>query len=95
MLYGTKKTTKTLDANGSTKTILENYRDGRVSGATKEYYEYRYKVLNDLEEMAQFNAFFREYTADPTMLDPVFRIEGRNAKEGNRYAIKCFTRIVG
>lgn len=95
MQFGSRKTVVALDDNGSTKTIETNIKNGKVAGNLKEYYEIRHKVNNDLEEYAQFNSFYKEYTNDPTMLDPVFRVEGRRNKAGKRYTVNCFTRIIG
>lgn len=94
MEFGKKKTITNLDDDGSIKEDITSYRDGKVSGNIKEYYEIRHKVSNDLEEYAQFNSFYKEYTADPTILDPVFKTEGRLNRDGRRFAIHCYTRIV-
>ena len=93
MKYGRHDTITELDQHGSTKRTTKQYREGRVSGNTKEYYEIRHQVANDLEVLAQFSAFHRELSGDPTMLDPQFRIEGRG--KGERwYTVNCYTRIV-
>lgn len=94
MQFGNKKTVVALDDNGSTKTIDMNIRDGQVTGNIREFFEIRHKVGNDLEEYAQFNSFYKEYTTDPTMLDPMFRVEGRNNKDGKRFTVNCFTRVI-
>jgi len=95
MNYGKKEVIIALDDdNGSTKTISSSYREGAVIGNVRERYEIRHKVNSDLEEFAQFNAFYKEYTNDPSMLDVEFRVEGRNNTDGKRFTVNCYTRIV-
>lgn len=94
MQFGSKETTILLDDNGSTKAIEVHYQDGKVVGKVREHFSYRHKITNDLEEYAQWNDFYKQYTSDPTILDPVFRIEGRANKNGKRFAVRCFSRIV-
>lgn len=93
MKYGRHDTITELDQHGSTKTTSAHYREGKMTGNTKEYYEIRHQVGSPLEEMAQFSAFHREFSTDKTMLDPQFKIEGKG-KGDKWYTVNCFTRIV-
>lgn len=98
MKHGKLETTQTLDDNGSTKATSENYKDGIVVGQVRERYEERYKVANELEEIAQYHKFANANAHDPTRLDPEFKIVGRSNMElqrkGYYFVVHCYTRLL-
>ena len=95
MKYGKHSITQAIDDKGSSKTSTTKFRDGLPTGVTEEYFEYRNKVLNDLEVMAQFSKFYKEVKDDHTMLHPSFKIDGRfESGDGRVFTINCFTRVM-
>ncbi|RYF61364.1 MAG: hypothetical protein EOO27_02325 [Comamonadaceae bacterium] len=92
ILFGTKKTVKTLDNDESTEITMEKYRDGVVEQPVKIIYSINIRVRNALEEAAEFHKFSKEYNSDPTMRNPstaIVRSQLGN-KNGFYYFVKSW-----
>lgn len=91
--YGKQRLEATLDEHGSTMAVETHFKDYNEVGHRVEYFEIRNRVASNLEEISQLMAFQKQYSADPTMLEPTIRIEGRN-KGDKWYIVNCYKKIV-
>lgn len=91
--YGMQRLEATLDDNGSRMAVETHFKDYNEVGSRVEYFEIRNRVGSNLEEISQIMAFQKQFSNDPTMLEPTIRIEGRN-KGDKWYTVNCYKKIV-
>lgn len=91
--FGKKETTEVIDSNGSTKTNINDYRNGELVTPRRVRYEVRTRVSNVDEERKAISEFSDLYNKDRTMLDAAIMIERSIAgnKKGYYYVVKCHT----
>lgn len=93
--FGTKQASEVIDANGSTKTVKEDYRDGEAKKPIRVEYKLRSRVTSADEERQAYLDFSKLLEYDPALLDPAFLIEHSVAgkKGGYYYVVRCYTRL--
>lgn len=74
-------------------TTESKFCEGEEIFPRRERVEERIFVKNQKEEHEEYLKFSDELARDKGMLDPVWRIEHRNRKDGY-YVIKCYSRLL-
>lgn len=105
MLYGTERTTTTLDDQGSTLTVINKIREGRTVKTFKQY-NVRVKVRDSKEEMAEYLKHAESIRGlrtsgqlvikdnDDNTLVPSFRIEyPKSDIDGSYFIIKSWSQV--
>lgn len=105
MLYGTERTTTTLDDQGSTLTVINKIREGRTVKTFKQY-NVRVKVRDSKEEMAEYLKHAESIRGlrtsgqlvikdnDDNTLVPSFRIEyPKTDMDGSYFIIKSWSQV--
>lgn len=95
MQFGTQKTTKVLDNNGSTITTEEKYVKGKPNNIVRRYYEVKVRVHNQKEEHEAYVSFSDAISKDKSMREPAFRIEHNKLgdESGYYYVVECYTKL--
>lgn len=101
MRFGIERLTTSLDNNGSTLTIINTIREGKVIKSYKQRNE-RVKVFNSKEEMAEYlkhAELIRDkrklgllVTKEDPSLQPTFKVEyPKYDEDGSYFVVKSWT----
>lgn len=105
MMYGSERTTTTLDDQGSTLTVINKIREGHTVKTFKQY-NVRVKVRDSKEEMAEYLKHAESIRGlrtsgqlvikdnDDNTLVPSFRIEyPKTDMDGSYFIIKSWSQV--
>lgn len=93
--FGTEETTRVIDSNGSTETLVENIRDWETVKPSRRKFAIRKKVTSQAQEFEEYYAFSDELAKDKSKLEPAFRIERSKVGDDNGfyYVVRCYTQL--
>lgn len=89
--YGTEKTTKFIDDNGSTVELEVKYADGKTTGPIRRHYAIRHRT--DKTDLQTLELIAAALLNDPFKVDGELKLERTKTgdQEGYYTIIECYT----